>query len=86
MVIQSGSFQPGVIEREPQWADQVQAAAGVGAQADDVARVGRYFRLVKNDVKHGVFPGRGDLRRNEFQIWCGFPGSYARRAIWQQAC
>ena len=30
----------------------MQLHAGVGAEADDIARIGRDFRLVKYDVKH----------------------------------
>ncbi len=33
---------------------QVQGAARVGRKANDVAGIGRYFRLVEDDVKHGA--------------------------------
>ena len=32
----------------------MQLTTGVGAQADNVAGVGRDFRLVKHDVKHAA--------------------------------
>ncbi|BBI98641.1 hypothetical protein FGKAn22_03340 [Ferrigenium kumadai] len=34
----------------------MQLAAGIGAQADDVAGVGRDFRLIQNDVEHEKVP------------------------------
>jgi len=32
----------------------MQPGAGIGAQPNDVARIGRNFRLVQGDVKHQV--------------------------------
>jgi hypothetical protein len=38
----------------------MQTAAGIGADAHDVAGIGRDFRLVENDFKHWL--GRVDCR------------------------
>ena len=54
VVIQSGAAQLFVIQIKAERADQVQLRPAVGAQADDVAGVGRDFRLVKDYVKHLV--------------------------------
>lgn len=53
MIIQSGAAQAFVVQLESQRFDQVQLAATVGAQADNVAGVRRNFRLIEYDVKHG---------------------------------
>ena len=53
MIIQPRAAHLGVIDGKAQRFDEVQGAAGVGAQADDVAGVGRYFGLDKDDVEHG---------------------------------
>ena len=42
-----------VVHRKAQRLDQVQRAAGVGRQADDVARVGRDFGFNEDDMEHG---------------------------------
>ena len=42
----------GRIQRKPKRLDQVQIGTGIGAQADDIARVGRDFGLVQNYGKH----------------------------------
>lgn len=55
-VVQTGTAQFGVFQFKSQRTDQVQVGAGVGAQSDDVAGVGRYFRLVEDDVEQGVTP------------------------------
>src|SRR5690606_19130913 len=41
-----------VFQRESQGFDQMQAAAGVGAEPDDIAGVRRYFRLIEYNVQH----------------------------------
>jgi hypothetical protein len=43
-----------LVQRETQRPDQVQTAAAVGGEADDVARIAGNFRLKKNDVKHAL--------------------------------
>ena len=53
MIIQPRTAHLGVVDGKAQRFDEVQGAAGVGAQADDVAGVGRDFGLDKDDVKHG---------------------------------
>src|SRR5690606_29966048 len=52
VVIQAGPAQALVIGFEAQRLDQVQMAAAVGAQPDNVARVGWNFRLKQDDVEH----------------------------------
>jgi hypothetical protein len=52
VVVEPGPLHPLVIPLEPQRLYQVQPIAGVGAEADDVAGVGRNFRLVEHDVEH----------------------------------
>ena len=52
VVIEAGTAQPGVVHLEAERLDQVQARAGVGAQADHVAGVGRNLRLVKHHLEH----------------------------------
>ena len=54
VVVEAGAAQARVVEREAQRLDQVQPRAGVRAQADDVAGVGRDFGLVEDDVEHAV--------------------------------
>ncbi len=53
VVIEAGALHLGIVERKAQRFDQVQLRARVGAQAADVARVGRDFRFKKDDVEHG---------------------------------
>ena len=43
-----------VFHGEPQWLNQVQAAAGVGAKADHIAGIGGDFWLDQDDVEHGM--------------------------------
>src|SRR5271169_936858 len=49
VVVESGAPQFAVAEAKPQRLDQVQLGAGVGREADDVAGVGRDFRLHQDD-------------------------------------
>ena len=53
MIIQPCAAHFCVVDGKAQRFDEVQGAAGVGAQADDVAGVGRDFGLDKDDVEHG---------------------------------
>ena len=53
MIIQPRTAHLGVVDGKAQRFDEVQGAAGVGAQANDVAGVGRDFGLDKDDVEHG---------------------------------
>ena len=54
MIIETGATQALVIEFEPQWLDQMQAKAGIGAQSDQVSGIRRNLGLEQNDIKHGV--------------------------------
>jgi hypothetical protein len=52
VIIQPGAAQALVIQLEAQRLDQVQAAAVVGAEADNVAGFRRNFRLEKDHMEH----------------------------------
>ena len=52
VIIQARAFHFGRIQRETKRLDQVQIGTGIGAQADDIARIRRDFRLVQNYGKH----------------------------------
>ena len=52
VIIQAGPAQGFVIEGKTQGFHQVKIGASVGAQADDVARVGRDFGLEQDDGEH----------------------------------
>jgi len=52
-VSQPGATQAAVIPGKAERVDEVQHRAGIGAEADDVAGVGRDLRLVKGDMLHG---------------------------------
>jgi dihydroorotate dehydrogenase (NAD+) catalytic subunit len=51
-VIQSGTAQAAIIQFETQRVNQVQGAAGIRTKAYDVAGVGRYLRLIQDNMKH----------------------------------
>jgi hypothetical protein len=53
VVVQTGAAQFRVVQREAQRLDQVQSAAGIGAEPDDIAGVRRNLRLVEDDLEHG---------------------------------
>ena len=57
VVVEPGAPQLAVFEAEAEGLDEVQPRAGIGAQADDVAGVGRNPGLVEHDVKHGLAGG-----------------------------
>ena len=52
MIIQSCAHQLLVFEHEAQRLDQMQPAAGIGAQADDVTGIRRDFRLIQDHMEH----------------------------------
>ena len=54
VVIQPGAAQQAVVHGKAQRLNEVQRAARIGRQADDVAGVGRNFGFNQNDVKHGA--------------------------------
>ena len=51
-VIQPRATQAAVVEDKAQGLDQVQPDAGVGAQAHDIAGIGRNLGLEKDDIEH----------------------------------
>ena len=55
VVIQASAAHLFVLHGKAQRLDQMQAAARVSRQTDDVAGVGWNFGLNQNDVKHAVF-------------------------------
>lgn len=55
VIIQAGAAQAFIIQLEAQRLDQMQVAAAVGAEPDNVAGIWRYFRLKKDYVKHERF-------------------------------
>ena len=52
VVVETGTAQAFVVHLETQRFDQMQVAAAVGAQPDNVAGIRRNFWLKKDDVKH----------------------------------
>jgi CBS domain-containing protein len=56
VVVKTGPAQAALIEPEAERPDQVQPCAGVGTEADDVARVRRDLGFVKRDVENGAVP------------------------------
>ncbi len=53
VIVQAGALELLVAEVKAQGLDQVQARAGIGAQADHIARVGRNFGLEQDDIEDG---------------------------------
>ena len=54
VIVQSGAAHMPVFHGKAQRLDQMQAAARIGGQTDDIARVGRDLGRHKNDMKHGA--------------------------------
>lgn len=54
VIIQSGAAQLPVFQGKAKRLNQMQFAAGIGGKANDIAGVGRNFRLEKDNGKHGV--------------------------------
>ncbi|MPN04156.1 hypothetical protein SDC9_151392 [bioreactor metagenome] len=54
VVVEPGALQLLVVEFEAERLDEVELAAGVGGEADDVAGVGRDFGFDENDVQHAA--------------------------------
>ena len=52
MVIQARPLQLLVVQRKSKGFDQMQSRARVGAEANDVARIGRNFRLKQYNIEH----------------------------------
>jgi len=71
VVVQARAAHVLVVHREPQGFDQMQGAAVVGRQADDVARVGWNFWVDEDDVKHGSI------------VWHSFDSSALRHQRWR---
>jgi hypothetical protein len=67
VVVESGALEAGVVQREAERPDQVQARAGIGAKADDVAGVWGYFGLEQNHIQHRHASPCRNLRRSESQ-------------------
>ena len=54
---QAGAAQAFIVQLVTQRLDEVQVAAGIGAEPDNVAGIGRYFRLEQDHVKHAQHRG-----------------------------
>lgn len=52
MVVESCTLHMLVFEREAERLDQMKLASRIGAEANDIARIGRDLRTNKNYVKH----------------------------------
>jgi len=57
LIVEAGAAHRFPGELEPERLHEVERGAAVGAQADDVAGIGRDFGLKQHDVEHG-FAGR----------------------------
>jgi dihydroorotate dehydrogenase (NAD+) catalytic subunit len=63
VIIQTGAAQAFVVEVKAKRAYEMQTAAGVGAQAYDIARIRGNLRSIKNDVEHASkIPGDSPSR------------------------
>ena len=58
-IVQSGAAQLFIVQVKPQWFDEMERAACIGAQSNNIACVGRNLRLKQNDFQHSA----GDLVR-----------------------
>jgi hypothetical protein len=54
MIIKSGPAHFCIVERKPKRFDQVQLDAAIGAQADDVAGIGRDFGFNQYDMEQAI--------------------------------
>jgi len=52
MIIKPSTLHVFIFKGEAKWLNQVKGATSVRTQADDVACVGGYFGMDKNNVKH----------------------------------
>ncbi len=52
VIVEAGAPQIPVSQPETQRTNEVQVRADIGAQADHVACVGRYFGLIEHNVEH----------------------------------
>jgi hypothetical protein len=52
VVVESRAPQRALVHREAERVNEVQPCAHIGTQANHVARVRRYLRLIQNDVEH----------------------------------
>ena len=52
--LMTGAFELAVFPRETKRFDQMEFRAGIGTQPDDIAGIGRNFRLVENNGNHDV--------------------------------
>ena len=62
MVVQARAAHARIVQLEPQRPHQMQLRAGIGAQADGVARVGRNLGADEDDVEHGQEKVSGSKR------------------------
>mgnify|MGYP001820497806 FL=1 len=55
MIVETGAAQARLVEIESQRLHKVQGCPGVGAKSYDIARIGRYLRLIEDNVEHLCF-------------------------------
>ena len=53
-IVEAGPLERAIVDRETEWFDQVQRAAGRGAQTRDVAGIGRDLRFDEHDVQRRI--------------------------------
>ena len=56
VVVEAGTPQARLVKLESEGPNEVQRAAGIGAEPYNVAGVGGDFRLIEDDVEHGPEP------------------------------
>lgn len=52
VVIETSALELAIVQRKSQRLNQMQTAAGIGGKPDDIASIGRNFRLIQDDVEH----------------------------------
>ncbi len=53
MIVEPSAPNLGRIDAETKWVDEVQLAARIGRQPDDIAGIGWDFGFEKDDMEHG---------------------------------
>jgi hypothetical protein len=51
-IVHAGAPKPLFRQFEAEWLHQVQPRPGIGTQPDDIAGIGRYFRVYQYDLEH----------------------------------
>src|SRR5690606_21921077 len=80
-IIQPSTAQAFFIHAEPQRFNQMQLAAGVGAQTDNIAGVGRYFRFEQNNIEHSDSWQNGGKEQLFLSEWAGCAITFGYNAV-----